>query len=176
MWSSVLGIVLGVPGGQYQGEAESRTQQVNQGSYWGEIKDGGSQTSTSEKQPLTSTENRPVGAQTWNEMRMLGREPELVTGKDQRPGKERPQVGILLIHVALGKFLNLSVPPSLWKKMVMTAAAPTQRVAVGKAASEILIPVPGMKKSAPWVLVFFTNAVGSHCLTDVLGKIGTWGI
>ena len=64
VWSSVLGIVLGVPGGQYQVGAESCTQQVNQGSYQGEIKDGGSQTSTSEKQPLTSTENRPVGAQT----------------------------------------------------------------------------------------------------------------
>ena len=52
VWSSVLGIVLGVPGGQYQLGSESCTQQVNQGSYRGEIKDGGSQTSTSEKQPL----------------------------------------------------------------------------------------------------------------------------
>lgn len=52
----------GVPGGQYQVEAESCTEQVNQGSYQGEIKDGGNQTSTCKKQCLTSTEKQASGS------------------------------------------------------------------------------------------------------------------
>lgn len=41
VYSSPLGTFLGMPGGQYKAEAESCTEQVNQGSYQGEIKDGG---------------------------------------------------------------------------------------------------------------------------------------
>lgn len=60
--ASPLGTVLGVPGGQYQVEAESCTEQVNQGSYQGEIKDGGNQTSRCKKQCLTSTEKQASGS------------------------------------------------------------------------------------------------------------------
>lgn len=40
--------------------------------------------------------NRPVGAPTWDEMRMLGGEPELPTGGNHSPGagERRPQVWI----------------------------------------------------------------------------------
>jgi len=63
--SSPVGTFLDMPRGQYQVEAESCTEQVNQGSYRGEIKDGGNQTSTFEKQSLTGTEKQASGDPDW---------------------------------------------------------------------------------------------------------------
>lgn len=50
----------------------------------GGIKDGGNLTSICEEQSLAALRNRPVGAQTSDEMRILRREPELHTGRDHR--------------------------------------------------------------------------------------------
>ena len=47
------------------------------------------------------------------EMRMLGREPEFVTGEDQRPEEGEATGGNPPYPCGLRQVLNLSVPPSL---------------------------------------------------------------
>lgn len=62
--------------------------------------------------------NRPVGAQTGDEMRMLGGEPELPAGGNHSPGgrgKETSGVNLPDLCV-LRQILNLSVPPFCYYK------------------------------------------------------------
>lgn len=80
--SSPVGTFLGMPRGHYQVEAESWTEQVNRGSYRGEIKDGGHQTSTFERQSLAGTKKQASGDPDWG----WRWERELLTGGDHRLG------------------------------------------------------------------------------------------